>query len=75
MLRPLADAPDAAARTRHNLALVYGLMGAPDIAAGIVADDLPPEAIAENFLYYARLRELVAANGTANDAGAEASEN
>ena len=60
MLRELVRDSEATARTRGNLALVYGLAGRDREAAATLAGDLPPGEIQQNLAYYRELRALLA---------------
>ena len=56
MLGKLAQSPQATARARQNLALVYGLMGQTERAAEISRMDLDDESVRRNLAYYEQLR-------------------
>lgn len=59
ILRELVRDVEATARTRGNLALVYGLAGREREAAATLATELPPQEIKGNLAYYRELRALL----------------
>ncbi|MBO6521977.1 MAG: tetratricopeptide repeat protein [Rhodospirillales bacterium] len=58
MLEGIAGSPNANARTRQNLSLVYGLAGDDENAKRIGMMDLGEAEVANNLAFYARLREM-----------------
>ena len=58
LLKTASATPNAAPRTRHNLALVYGLAGDDAMARQALSADLNETAIANNLAFYARLRAM-----------------
>ena len=68
ILRELVRDTEATARTRGNLALLYGLAGREREARATLAVDLDDKAIDENMSYYRDLREVLRAGGTIGDA-------
>lgn len=58
ILREIANLPDASARTRLNLALVYGLAGYIEEAKKMAAIDLDEAQVANNVAFYAKLRKM-----------------
>lgn len=59
ILRELVRDGEATARTRGNLALVYGLAGRDREAAATLEGDLTPAQIRQNLAYYRELRILL----------------
>jgi Flp pilus assembly protein TadD/cell division protein FtsN len=57
-LSSAAASPHATARTRQNLALVYGLSGENDKAAAVARTDLDEVSVKSNLAYYAMLRGM-----------------
>jgi Flp pilus assembly protein TadD len=57
-LEAVADRDDANARTRQNLALVYGLSGNEDGARRAGLEDLSAAEVENNLAFYARLRQM-----------------
>lgn len=57
-LSAAAQDPHATARTRQNLALVYGLSGDSDKAAAVARTDLDEASVKSNLAYYAMLRGM-----------------
>ena len=68
ILRELVRSNEATARTRGNLALLYGLAEREREARATLAGDLDDAAIDENISYYRDLREVLRAGGTIGDA-------
>ncbi len=64
-LAPLTKVGERAPKARHNLALAFGLMGQPEQAQRIVAEDMNPEAARVNGLFYEAMRGAVNPDGTA----------
>ena len=60
ILRELVRDREATAKTRGNLALLYGLAGRDREAAATLQGDLPPGEIQQNLAYYRELRGLLA---------------
>lgn len=58
LLAPIATAPEATARQRQNLALVYGLAGRTEEASRLGGMDLDAEAVRRNLGQYEMLRAL-----------------
>jgi len=58
VLQKAANAAGSGPETRLNLALVYGLMGDEDKARQTASLDLKPAEVANNLLYYKRLRMM-----------------
>lgn len=58
LLKPVAIHPAATARTRQNLALIYGLAGDSEQAARIARLDLDEASVRKNIAYYGTLRQL-----------------
>ena len=57
-LSAAAESPKATARTRQNLALVYGLSGDNAKAASVARADLDEASMKSNLAYYAMLRGM-----------------
>jgi len=69
ILRELVRDNQATARTRGNLALLYGLAGREREARATLSVDLEDREIEENIAYYRKLRDMLAAGrriGAAN---------
>ena len=58
MLAKLVDEPRAGARTRQNLALVYGLAGRSQEAAKLIRIDFDERTVQNNLAYYETLRGM-----------------
>ena len=58
VLRPVAMAPNASARERQTLAMIYGLAGDRPAAERLARQDLDPESAQRNLAYYDMLRRL-----------------
>ena len=58
VLRLIATAPNASARERQTLALIYGLAGDRAAAERLSRQDLDPESVQRNLAYYETLRRL-----------------
>jgi Flp pilus assembly protein TadD len=57
-LNAATESPKATARTRQNLALVYGLAGDSGKAASVARTDLDDASVKSNLAYYAMLRGM-----------------
>lgn len=68
ILRELVRDSESTARTRGNLALLYGLAGREREARATLADDLDGAQIDENITYYRELRDMLKAGRTIGDA-------
>ena len=68
ILRELVRDNEATARTRGNLALLYGLAGREREARATLAGDLDDKEIDENVSYYRDLREVLRTGGTIGEA-------
>ncbi|MDA1101436.1 MAG: SPOR domain-containing protein [Proteobacteria bacterium] len=60
-----AALPEATARMRQNLALLYAMMGNLDLAEKYVRRDLPPDVADQNMAYYRQLHADMAAGNKA----------
>jgi len=60
VLEPITRVGGAAARSRQNLALAYGLAGRPADAAKVGQIDLDPEQVRNNLSYYEAIRASIA---------------
>jgi len=58
ILSPIASGPDATARERQTLALIFGLKGDRAAAERLARMDLDPAAVQHNLAYYETLRRL-----------------
>lgn len=58
LLTKLVDEPQAGARARQNLALVYGLAGRSQDAAKLIRIDFDERAVQNNLAYYETLRGM-----------------
>jgi len=58
ILTPVATAPDASARERLTLAMIYGLQGNRQAAEQIARHDLDHDSVQRNLAYYENLRRL-----------------
>lgn len=59
ILTPIARAPEATARIRQNLALIYGLKGDDDAARALNRVDLDEQTTEKNLQFYAAARERI----------------
>ncbi len=59
ILSELTRDPKANARTRGNLAMVYGLAGREREASAMLAADIPPQQVQSNVAYYREMRALL----------------
>lgn len=64
ILRELVRDNEATARTRGNLALLYGLAGREREARATLSVDMEDSKIEENIAYYRNLRDMLNAGGT-----------